>query len=322
MEFHYYSTAFLAVKAGLSLPQATLVAHASQYVDHHIRPLRVVTDEGTLEAPATQTLSFWQEGAAEEILAPFHFLPAGLRGAYGPYPSVRRDGRCSAWDVRPNSPPARELLVAALRSGDLVRIGVALHTFSDTWAHQNFSALTEDWNGLGTAPVLPAPGHAQAGRSPDLWLEVWEDPRLTGSRIVNLERFSACAAKVYRYLCVWAGKDFHGDEARVLAELRDLVQAGRGREKPEERVLAFVVTLGLEPYDRDRWADQALEAPEEGLRRWGQTLWDRTGLAGPRTVRARPGFAATPLAAFFRAAAAHRASARVLIDRVRTGGVP
>ena len=322
LEFHYYSTAFLAVKAGFSLEEATTLAFAGQYVDHHHRACEIQTSRGTVFSGATQNFSFWDSATVTEVLAPFHFFPAGRAEPGQPQTSVRIDGARTIWDVRPNSPRVRRLLVEALKSKNLHRIGLALHTFSDTWAHQNFTARDEDWNRLEKNNHLPSPGHAQAGWAPDLWLTTWTDPRLQQSEVVNLIRFADCARKVYRYLCTYRGKDFRQDEEAVAEELAALVEAGRGRDSVEDRVIEFVLALNLEPYDRSRWLAQALELPEEAPSQWplldrwkkvGEELLDRTGLTGPQKFRAKPGFEEKPLAAWMRAAEEHRSLAKALI---------
>lgn len=330
VEFHYYSTAFLAVKAGFTLDEATTIAYAGQYVDHHHRSYEIHVRRGVLVSGPTQNFSFWDPDTVSEVLAPFHFLPAGRDASGSPPPSVRRDGARSVWEVRPNSAPAKALLVAALKTRNLHRIGLALHTFSDTWAHQNFTARDEEWNRLDPNNRLPSPGHAQAGWAPDLWLAEWSDPRLREPAVVNQPRFADCARKVYRYLCTYQGKDFKTDEETVLAQLAELIASGRGRESVEDRVLEFILTLNLEPYDPSRWLAQALEPPNEGpttwpaLERWrkvGEALLDRTGFSKPQKVRAKAHFEATPLAAWIRAAEEHRTLAKTLI-REATGERP
>jgi hypothetical protein len=315
VEFHYYSTAFVAVKAGFSLEEATTLAYAGQYVDHHQRAYRIQTPRGSLFSPPTQDFSFWDQATVDEVLAPFHFLPAGRdQGA-----SVRRDGAVSVWDVRPHSAPAKRLLVEALKTRNLYRIGLALHTYSDTWAHQNFTARNEAWNRLDESNPLPAPGHAHAGFDPDLWLANWDDPRLVEPRVDNRRRFATCARKIYRYLCVFRGKGFDDEEA-VADELSALVAAGTGRTTVEDRTIEFVLALNLEPYLKKRWVDEALEIPETAswplLDRWkkvGQSLLTRSGLALPLDVRAKPGFETSHLASWMRAAEEHRAFAKTLV---------
>jgi hypothetical protein len=313
VEFHYYSTAFLAVKAGFSLEDATVLAYAGQYVDHHNRTLEIQTDAGTVVARPTQNYSFWDPETVDDVLAPFHFLPAGGTA------SVRADGAVSPWDVRPNSEPAKRLLVEALRTKNLYRVGLALHTFSDTWAHQNFTARNEDWNRLAARNRLPSPGHAHAGTAPDLWLAEWEDARLENPRVNNKRRFAECAAKVYRYLCTYRGKDFRQDEAAVAAELGSLIEAGRGRDSVDDRMTEFTLALDLEPYEKTSWLDEALESPSQAsttMERWkvlGEELLGKAGMGPPRRLRAYSGFENSHLGQWLRAADEHRRLAKSLV---------
>jgi hypothetical protein len=207
-------------------------------------------------------------------------------------------------------------LVTALKTRDLCQIGIALHTFADTWAHQNFTARNEVWNRLDGSNPLPSPGHAHAGRAPDSWQETWVDPRLIDSQIVNEIRFHEAARKIYRYLCVFRGKEFR-DEDTVEEELTTLMSASRYRQTSEERMLDFVVSLGLEPYQPYLWRDQALEPePESEAPRWkqaGKALMQKFGLGEPWRARAKDSFEASLFARWLRAAETHRQLAKTLV---------
>ncbi len=304
---------FLAVKAGFSLSEATTLAFASQYVDHHDRTYEISTPQGLVRSSPTQNYSFWDPDTVTEVLAPFHFLPAGPAAREF---SPRRDGAHHPWDVRPNSEPAKRLLVSALKTRDLCRIGIALHTFADTWAHQNFTARNEVWNRLDSSNPLPSPGHAHAGRSPDSWQESWVDPRLIEPQVVNELRFQDAARKIYRYLCVFRGKEFR-DEDAVGAELTSLMAASRYRETSEERMLDFIVSLGMEPYRADLWRDQALEVePGPDAPRWkkvGDAVLQKFGMGEPCQARAKVNFETSLFAGWLRAAEAHRGLAKALV---------
>ena len=93
-------------------------------------------------------------------------------------------------------------ITAALKTRNLFRIGIALHTYADSWAHQNFSGLLEDWNSVEKRSPVPAIGHAQAFRKPDDPGLMWSDPRLVpaNAHIVNRDRVLAAARMIYKYL--------------------------------------------------------------------------------------------------------------------------
>jgi hypothetical protein len=195
-------------------------------------------------------------------------------------------------------------------------MGIALHTFADTWAHQNFTAHDEAWNRLDSSNPLPSPGHAHAGRAPDSWQETWADPRLVEPQIVNEVRFRDAARKIYRYLCVFRGKEFR-DEETVEEELATLMSASRYRQTSEERMLDFVVSLGLEPYQPNLWRDQALDPEWESegprWRKAGEAMLQKFGLGEPRQVRAKDSFDASLFARWLRAAETHRQLAKALV---------
>jgi len=317
VEFHYYTTWFLAVKAGFSDSEAARLSWASQYTDHHNRTFLIKRGGETLVSAPTQNYLFWEDSVIRDAYLPFHFFPS-IEG----HSSVRVDGRSSPRDVRPNSHGVKTLLVEALKTRNLERIGIALHTFADSWAHQNFTAWPEDFNCL-EAKGLPAPGHTQAGWQPDEWLTIWHDPRLKVPEISNLNRFLECAGKIYRYLCIFRGKEFRDTEVRVLEELQGLVTAGSGRATVEQRMLELVIEYTMEPYDRDAPLRQAVELPErepttlpmlDQLRHVGKELWVKTGLAAPLEVRARTGFRNTPFASWLRAAEDQRKLAQSLLE--------
>jgi hypothetical protein len=199
-----------------------------------------------------------------------------------------------------------------------------MHTFADSWAHQNFTAWAEDFNRLDPQNPLPSPGHSQAGWKPDEWLTVWSDPRLRNSNVVNLERYLECAGKIYRYLCVFRGSDFASSEDAVLEELKGLIEAGRGRETTEERMLDLVIACGMEPYDREGPLRRAVDWPQmepgpspalDKIMHLGRELWTKTGLAAPVEVKAKPGFSDSPVASWLNASNEHRDLALSLVEQ-------
>jgi hypothetical protein len=146
-DFHYGAIYIIARFAGMPAADAVVIAHACQYVDD-------ATTDGPLQfrdqqsfdrfASAHAMLDYRNESQAkdERVWAPFHFLPAA-QGA-----TVDEKLVC-----RPDSAPARELVrhtlglpMAAPADNDLHRLGVCLHTYVDTWAHQGFSGIMSNRN--------------------------------------------------------------------------------------------------------------------------------------------------------------------------------
>ncbi len=339
-EFHYYTVAFLAVKAGLNSQTAEEIAYSSQFVDNNLTPWKITGLGEPLFTQATQNYNVIDPSVLNEILIPFHFLPVGP----GEQLSVRKDGKTNPWDVRPNSPLAKALLVDAFRENDPLGIGIALHAYADTWAHQNFIAPIDDWNRLYLPQVgsaladsnivnsnfvnsfIPPGGHAQALKAPDEWLSVWEDPRLLSPKVNNVDRFIEASRKVFRYLCVWTGKDFQAEESAVLDELNQMIQLRRGRPS-EERLREFILG-GITPYNKSAWLEEAVE-PNSYLPSLEVPFWSTldkvatklqehtgVGVLGPREARAKPNFTSSRFYRWQQAAQAHRKRAHQRLDQM------
>jgi len=222
-DFHYYCVAVLARAAGFKSEDALTIAYASQYVDDATEPLtiRVDPEEGEEDFSPTHTaynlfmpdqaVKTLGREAPREVLMAFHFLP--------PVP----DG--SDYVVRQNSQFAQEVLRHAQSlTGNprraLCALGVALHTFADTWAHEGFSGRrarenqvealqvyersTDTWRPLpGLSRALPRTGHAEAGHLPDLPHKRWLCDVGRSKRVMernNAEHFRQAARTIYTTL--------------------------------------------------------------------------------------------------------------------------
>jgi hypothetical protein len=257
-EFHYYAVCFLCLRAGLPERRSVDIAFASQYVDNAILAYEIDDGGGTFSTEVTQNYVFWDEATLRDIYLPFHFVPGDPARAS----AERADGAASRWAVTPDSPLAKELLVAALRTGDDFRIGIALHAYADTWAHQHFSGRVEAGNSLDPSSPLPPAGHLQALRAPDDASGSWVDPRLKAplSRVDNAERFRGAARKIYRYLRTYLRMGFD-DEDLHLDELAAAWKRYPGDMKA--RLASVTVDLGVPPYDKRGYLASAGIAEEE-----------------------------------------------------------
>jgi hypothetical protein len=277
-EFHYYSVYFLCLRAGLPENRAANIAFASQYVDNAIVAYEIDDGGFAYRTEVTQNYIFWDEATLRDIYLPFHFLPGDLEKAR----SERIDGAASAWTVTPDSPLAKELLVAALKTGDDFRIGIALHAYADSWAHQHFSGRTERCNVLDPASPLPPAGHLQALRSPDDASGKWFDPRLAAgfAEVDNGRRFREAARKIYRYLRTYLRSSFD-DEDWHLDELSEAWARYPG--DPKARIASFAVDLGVPPYDKRSYLAQAGiidEAAEDSrFSGYDKIAWARAAIA-------------------------------------------
>jgi hypothetical protein len=311
-EFHYYAVCFLCLRAGLPERRSVDIAFASQYVDNAILAYEIDDEGRPYTTQVTQNYVFWDEATLRDIYLPFHFIPGEIAKAG----SERIDGAASRWTVTPDSPLAKELLVAALRTGDDFRIGIALHAYADGWAHQHFSGRTERCNVLDPASPLPPAGHLQALRYPDDASGRWADPRLYPalSRVDNGERFRAAARKIYRYLRTSLRSGFE-DEELHLDELSAAWRRYPGDMKA--RLASVTVDLGVPPYDKRGYLSAAgiseEEADDSRFSGYDKLAWARAELtrrsglgSGSRRVATRGLFRGSALHRWNEAAREHR----------------
>jgi hypothetical protein len=254
IEFHYYALHYISRCAGFPELEASILSGSSQLVDECTAPWEIRGKSRTTLTQVTQNYVFWDEGVAENIYRPFHFMP----GDQGLASSRRRDGKSGRLTTTEDSPLAREVLIAALKSRDLFRIGIALHVYADTWAHQNFSGDSEPQNALEPGSLLPAVGHLQALKNPDNPRLVWTDPRLNEEHrmVDNAVRFSRAATMIYRFLCTYNGRGFI-DAPLIVGKLEELWTHRGSSGDSAASASDYIVELDVPPYERNAWAMRA-----------------------------------------------------------------
>ena len=144
IDFHYGVIYVVSRLGGLDRNQAQVVAHACQYIDDSTVPglLKFAGGE-TFERFASAHQMFDYKNTDNDqnriVWAPFHFLPAA-QGS-----TLEEKAIC-----RPNSEVAKKMVRGALgmhsAPNGLHRLGVALHVYVDTWAHQGFSGTESKYN--------------------------------------------------------------------------------------------------------------------------------------------------------------------------------
>ena len=288
IEFHYYVLYALALRAGFHDGAARLLAHSSQYVDTSLISYKITSATGSFSTVITQDYGWWDETFPRDVYLPFHFFPGDVEKAA----ARRADGTRNPLSVTPASPGLKRLLVAALQTRNLYRVGIALHTYADSWAHQDFSGVSEEWNTLDTSLPVPPIGHAQAGTLPDRLAARWDDPRLLASlrRVDNRERQLRAARMIYKYLCTYNRRSFDDVDGVIgeLAELLDPSTAGG----MEERILNLRIAYGLTPFERQSWLQEAALVPEservsQSSPGYSKLLWLRDALLYRTTLLRR-----------------------------------
>jgi hypothetical protein len=265
IEFHYYMTYIIARRAGFSSNDSHVIAYSSQYTDDNTDdktgPFYISQDTpNAYERYISQTTNILKpQKDLMRIYPVFHFLPGSLTEIVGD--SARRaDGKLHLMNTIPNSLSARKVLTEALGLHDLYRIGIATHTFSDTFTHQNFVGADDGFNDMAglLEKLIPSVGHADAKHSPDIPNEIWQDKRLVPSHasIDNKPRFldaAGCLFDLYR------GR--FTDDAVRSSLLTDLGNAiGDSTSTKTQRVRNYKALIGGEftKYDEDAWFKDAV----------------------------------------------------------------
>ncbi|HDQ73194.1 MAG TPA: hypothetical protein ENN19_14045 [Chloroflexi bacterium] len=240
MDFHYYCIAVLARAAGFNKEDALVIAYASQYTDDATESelIHLDTDDGNLRFDPVRTayegldlLGALNWSAQKRVYIPFHFLP--------PRHFAPENSDTFSFVTRPavgalsgDQRSLGEMLLEQAASEALCnnrrrlcRIGIALHTIADTWAHQQFSGR---WNRTENdveeiyvydreageyrhlvpenviLDALPQIGHAEAGYFPDLAYQHWKCDLKQSPAFVerdNVKVFLEAAQAIYDLLC-------------------------------------------------------------------------------------------------------------------------
>ena len=280
IEFHYYMTYLIAVKAGLDSDSARVLAHSSQFIDDNDIVFEVDKGRGSAYRNyISQTMNILKPKEKLLRIYPiFHFIPGDPRS----HTAWRKDGKMHWLCTTPNSANANDIIDAAIRSGSLHRIGVAAHGYVDTWAHQNFIGYYDDFNAMdiGLGRLTPNIGHADARHNPDWPALVWRDPRLIDEAVDNKVRFLDAARHLLEKLARFTDASVSEDEiARRQDELVDDLnlaigerdQTNERRGERTERYLALAESAeygdtSLPQYDEDLWFDEAVNEHVRGLR--------------------------------------------------------
>lgn len=144
IDFHYGTTYVLARLAGFPQEEAEVIAYSAQYVDNATNAgLIGFADSEYMYSRIASAHSMIDRNNLIEVdnrLAwlPFHFLP----GNGGAHADSGPEDELSKLQCRPDSHIARDMLRAAYRDRGskraLQRLGITMHVYADTFAHQGF----------------------------------------------------------------------------------------------------------------------------------------------------------------------------------------
>jgi hypothetical protein len=275
IEFHYYMTHIIALRAGYNPEEAFTIAYASQYTDDNDKLYSIEGDSGAYEYLISQTLDILKPQEQRLSIYPvFHFCPATIQEIFEAAP-LRRDGAYHRLDTIPDNLNARLIFTDAMEARNLYRIGIGAHMYADTFCHRDFVGWKDAFNwtrldgffeGIWSA-IGPEIGHALAGHNPDIPALVWDDVRLISKykEKRNKAQILAAAGKVFDFFCLNTNLDNATLRRKQL--INDLDSAiGDETENDsdalkEQRMENYKTLLGSDhiAYRKAHWFNDAIE---------------------------------------------------------------
>jgi len=292
-DFHYYCTAVLARAAGFTPKDALTIGYAAQYVDDAVEsePIHI----GDIKFDPTRTahlgLKAFEWGVQKKVFIPFHFIPPH-EIVTGRESFVTERGKLIQ-NRQVNKQMIHQLLDEAFAEPDkeirLCRIGIALHTYADTWSHMNFSGRQDEENDVARIQIwnrknnkwkdailknlvydyfVPKIGHAQAYKFPDYPYLRWryKQPQ-TGKTITrdNTALFLDAAVSILNQLTSRNKSQAVNPIPWLQLEKKLTRCLSNEKEKLEDRTAKWVEVFGdfFTPsadyhYDKLTWREEAL----------------------------------------------------------------
>ena len=266
VSFHYYAIKAVAIICGFESNNADIIATYSQFVDDYKSEdchtlilqekevpdyFRILLGEGG-RYRGVQTgfskMEALKSGIQENVLLPFHFIPyernAEDKKNYVTVEAKYGDGSIVSDIFREQVREVQgKVFRGALELDDLVKLGVVMHVFADTYSHARFNAydswLNEwkieeavafdgkkvtytDWSEIADQKV----GHIKVNTAPDdgyvrfsmkhICTGDWEERD-------NAKRFAECAVEIGYHLCEVMGTDMNAAREK---KIRTCVEEG------------------------------------------------------------------------------------------------
>ena len=169
IDFHHAATYVAARIAGFSHENADIIAYSAQYVDDATSSGAICFDNKAMYSrisSAHKSLDLDNMNNAENhvVWLPFHFLPGNGRLGVGRDPTGDFINKIVCG---PDSPIAQEMVAAAIRDQgkpySLHRLGITMHVYADTWAHQGFAGVLNEINEVEHAEETSDSGQFAGG---------------------------------------------------------------------------------------------------------------------------------------------------------------
>ena len=277
IDFHHAVTYVISRLAGFEHDKAEIIAYSAQYVDDAVNEGPVSFDNGAIfnrNSSAHKMLDYrnFEQLGNSQCWVSFHFLPGngGKKAGENPTGSFVNKLECT-----PNSFVAKDMLEHSFENRHkpyaLQQLGIAMHVYADTWAHQGFVGINHDFNDIKEVNVINDNTMSWADKASSFFGEVWDNvqsqvvgdalplghgavlsypdmphlhwtfTRRNGDKLdrVNYENFIEAAENMCKFMQRWQGKAQTGlgekQTAIILNLFRTIVE--ENGEKRHERWL-------------------------------------------------------------------------------------
>ena len=154
IDFHHATTYVISRYAGFGHHEAEIIAYCAQYVDDATNSGTITFKNGAMYSrisSAHKSLDYrhFDKLASHYVWIPFHFLPGngGKPAGENPNGSFIEKIIC-----RPNSHVAQDMVRTCIIEQNklygLYRLGITMHVYADTWAHQGFAGVIHKVNDI------------------------------------------------------------------------------------------------------------------------------------------------------------------------------
>lgn len=233
-DFHFGTIYVLSRWAGFGSYNSLVIASASQFVDDNTD---LISRGHQASGHALwENLTSLEEN--NEVWIPFHFLP-GLEGSCENEKLICKKNSALAQSMMAELPT-----VVVDNSISVLRLGIALHVYADTWAHQEFSGRTSTCNNArNLSPIPSSPinalensvgqigplplGHMEVSHYPDRPYLRWKcDPQFSDGRN-NYDEFIDASHEIYKILTRISNgvsSDLDSDQQALLLDAFQSIQ--------------------------------------------------------------------------------------------------
>jgi hypothetical protein len=188
IDFHHTVTYVLARLAGFPQTEAGVIAYSAQYVDDAVNAGTIKFRNKALYSrisSAHKMLDYrnFRELGNHRVWIPFHFLPGNQGKPAGENPDASFVEKIVCI---PDSHVAKDMLSTCIadhaKPYALHRLGISMHVYADTWAHQKFAGINHEINQVKDMST-------RSGKKDKSWLERLRDyfgdkvDEVTGERV-------------------------------------------------------------------------------------------------------------------------------------------